>query len=156
MPRRTKILATLGPASSDRQTLARMIAAGMDVFLLKPIDAPELLAAIEGVLRQPAAPPDSAVVMAQLRASLLRTFAAEAPAQTPISHLPTSTAAVSILSANYTAAINERVAQIEATIQVWLSRQYSIRVRMVPGTSSSLRFTGMESAGSSVSTSITT
>src|SRR4051812_31638340 len=30
MPRRTKILATLGPASSDRQTLARMIAAGMD------------------------------------------------------------------------------------------------------------------------------
>jgi len=31
MPRRTKIVATLGPASSDRQTLARMIEAGMDV-----------------------------------------------------------------------------------------------------------------------------
>ncbi len=31
MPRRTKIVATLGPASSDRQTLTRMIAAGMDV-----------------------------------------------------------------------------------------------------------------------------
>ena len=31
MPRRTKIVATLGPASSDRQTLARMIEAGLDV-----------------------------------------------------------------------------------------------------------------------------
>ena len=31
MPRRTKIVATLGPASSDKLTLARMIAAGLDV-----------------------------------------------------------------------------------------------------------------------------
>jgi pyruvate kinase len=31
MPRRTKIVATLGPASSDRATLERMIDAGMDV-----------------------------------------------------------------------------------------------------------------------------
>jgi len=31
MPRRTKIVATLGPASSDAKTLARMIAAGLDV-----------------------------------------------------------------------------------------------------------------------------
>ena len=31
MPRRTKIVATLGPASSDPQTLARMIEAGLDV-----------------------------------------------------------------------------------------------------------------------------
>src|SRR5471032_79079 len=31
MPRRTKIVATLGPASSDEKTLARMIAAGLDV-----------------------------------------------------------------------------------------------------------------------------
>jgi pyruvate kinase len=31
MPRRTKIVATLGPASSDRTTLERMIDAGMDV-----------------------------------------------------------------------------------------------------------------------------
>jgi pyruvate kinase len=31
MPRRTKIVATLGPASSDRQTLSRMIDAGLDV-----------------------------------------------------------------------------------------------------------------------------
>jgi len=31
MPRRTKIVATLGPASSDKQTLARMIDAGLDV-----------------------------------------------------------------------------------------------------------------------------
>ncbi len=31
MTRRTKIVATLGPASSDRKTLERMIAAGMDV-----------------------------------------------------------------------------------------------------------------------------
>ncbi len=31
MPRRTKIVATLGPASSDRKTLARMIEAGLDV-----------------------------------------------------------------------------------------------------------------------------
>ncbi len=31
MPRLTKIVATLGPASSDKQTLARMIAAGLDV-----------------------------------------------------------------------------------------------------------------------------
>ena len=31
MPRRTKIVATLGPASSDKQTLARMIEAGLDV-----------------------------------------------------------------------------------------------------------------------------
>ena len=31
MPRRTKIVATLGPASSDKKTLARMIDAGLDV-----------------------------------------------------------------------------------------------------------------------------
>ena len=31
MTRRTKIVATLGPASSDKETLARMIAAGLDV-----------------------------------------------------------------------------------------------------------------------------
>jgi pyruvate kinase len=31
MPRRTKIVATLGPASSDQRTLARMIDAGLDV-----------------------------------------------------------------------------------------------------------------------------
>jgi len=31
MPRRTKIVATLGPASSDHKTLARMIEAGLDV-----------------------------------------------------------------------------------------------------------------------------
>ncbi len=31
MPRRTKIVATLGPASSDKKTLARMIEAGLDV-----------------------------------------------------------------------------------------------------------------------------
>ena len=31
MPRRTKIVATLGPASSDAKTLARMIEAGLDV-----------------------------------------------------------------------------------------------------------------------------
>jgi pyruvate kinase len=31
MPRRTKIVATLGPASSDRLTLESMIEAGMDV-----------------------------------------------------------------------------------------------------------------------------
>src|SRR5688500_20117153 len=31
MPRRTKIVATLGPASSDAKTLDRMIAAGLDV-----------------------------------------------------------------------------------------------------------------------------
>src|SRR5688572_9333297 len=31
MPRRTKIVATLGPASSDARTLERMIAAGLDV-----------------------------------------------------------------------------------------------------------------------------
>jgi pyruvate kinase len=31
MPRRTKIVATLGPASSDQKTLARMIEAGLDV-----------------------------------------------------------------------------------------------------------------------------
>ena len=31
MPRRTKIVATLGPASSSKQTLARMIGAGLDV-----------------------------------------------------------------------------------------------------------------------------
>ena len=31
MPRRTKIVATLGPASSDAKTPARMIAAGLDV-----------------------------------------------------------------------------------------------------------------------------
>jgi pyruvate kinase len=31
MPRQTKIVATLGPASSDAKTLARMIAAGLDV-----------------------------------------------------------------------------------------------------------------------------
>ncbi|MEO8442614.1 MAG: pyruvate kinase [Betaproteobacteria bacterium] len=31
MPRRTKIVATLGPASSDKQTLTRMIEAGLDV-----------------------------------------------------------------------------------------------------------------------------
>ena len=31
MPRRTKIVATLGPASSDRKTLSRMIDAGLDV-----------------------------------------------------------------------------------------------------------------------------
>ena len=31
MPRRTKIVATLGPASSDAKTLARMIDAGLDV-----------------------------------------------------------------------------------------------------------------------------
>jgi len=31
MPRRTKIVATLGPASSDPKTLARMIDAGLDV-----------------------------------------------------------------------------------------------------------------------------
>src|SRR5258706_1076742 len=31
MPRRTKIVATLGPASSDKHTLARMIEAGLDV-----------------------------------------------------------------------------------------------------------------------------
>jgi pyruvate kinase len=31
MPRRTKIVATLGPASSDPKTLARMIEAGLDV-----------------------------------------------------------------------------------------------------------------------------
>ena len=31
MPRRTKIVATLGPASSDKRTLARMIEAGLDV-----------------------------------------------------------------------------------------------------------------------------
>ena len=30
-PRRTKIVATLGPASGDAQTLERMIAAGLDV-----------------------------------------------------------------------------------------------------------------------------
>src|SRR5919107_4343454 len=30
-PRRTKIVATLGPASSDAQTLSRMIEAGLDV-----------------------------------------------------------------------------------------------------------------------------
>src|ERR1700693_1803129 len=30
-PRRTKIVATLGPASSDKKTLARMIEAGLDV-----------------------------------------------------------------------------------------------------------------------------
>src|SRR4051812_30931289 len=30
-PRRTKIVATLGPASSDAKTLERMIAAGLDV-----------------------------------------------------------------------------------------------------------------------------
>ena len=30
-PRRTKIVATLGPASSDEKTLARMIEAGLDV-----------------------------------------------------------------------------------------------------------------------------
>jgi len=34
MPRRTKIVATLGPASSDRKTLARMIDAGLDVVRL--------------------------------------------------------------------------------------------------------------------------
>ena len=31
MPRRTKIVATIGPASSDKKTLARMIEAGLDV-----------------------------------------------------------------------------------------------------------------------------
>jgi len=31
MPRRTKIVATLGPASSDAKTLTRMIDAGLDV-----------------------------------------------------------------------------------------------------------------------------
>src|SRR5262245_43939061 len=31
MPRRTKIVATLGPASSDPKTLGRMIDAGLDV-----------------------------------------------------------------------------------------------------------------------------
>src|SRR6185295_20233403 len=31
MPRRTKIVATLGPASSDAKTLERMIEAGLDV-----------------------------------------------------------------------------------------------------------------------------
>ena len=31
MPRRTKIVATLGPASSDPKTLARMIEVGLDV-----------------------------------------------------------------------------------------------------------------------------
>ena len=31
MPRRTKIVATLGPASGDPKTLSRMIAAGLDV-----------------------------------------------------------------------------------------------------------------------------
>ena len=31
MPRRTKIVATLGPASSDARTLSRMIDAGLDV-----------------------------------------------------------------------------------------------------------------------------
>ena len=31
MPRRTKIVATLGPASSDKKTLAAMIDAGLDV-----------------------------------------------------------------------------------------------------------------------------
>ncbi|MGZ5153273.1 MAG: pyruvate kinase, partial [Burkholderiales bacterium] len=31
MPRRTKIVATLGPASSDAKTLSRMIEAGLDV-----------------------------------------------------------------------------------------------------------------------------
>jgi pyruvate kinase len=34
MPRRTKIVATLGPASSDKKTLARMIEAGLDVVRL--------------------------------------------------------------------------------------------------------------------------
>jgi len=34
MPRRTKIVATLGPASSDAKTLARMIEAGLDVVRL--------------------------------------------------------------------------------------------------------------------------
>ena len=34
MPRRTKIVATLGPASSDPKTLARMIEAGLDVVRL--------------------------------------------------------------------------------------------------------------------------
>lgn len=33
MPRRTKIVATLGPASSDPTTLAQMIDAGLDVVL---------------------------------------------------------------------------------------------------------------------------
>ncbi|MGZ8266855.1 MAG: pyruvate kinase, partial [Burkholderiales bacterium] len=31
MPRRTKIVATLGPASSDEKTLERMIQAGLDI-----------------------------------------------------------------------------------------------------------------------------
>ena len=51
------------------------------MFLLKPIDAPDLLAAIEGLLRAPAVTADSAVALAQLRASRRHTFAKEAPAQ---------------------------------------------------------------------------
>ncbi|MEA2181698.1 MAG: pyruvate kinase, partial [Solirubrobacteraceae bacterium] len=34
MRRRTKIVATIGPASRDRETLARMVEAGMDVARL--------------------------------------------------------------------------------------------------------------------------
>src|SRR5918911_5134007 len=34
MDRRTKIVATIGPASSDRETLVRMVEAGMDVARL--------------------------------------------------------------------------------------------------------------------------
>ena len=34
MPRRTKIVATLGPSSHDRKTLAAMIDAGLDVVRL--------------------------------------------------------------------------------------------------------------------------
>ncbi len=62
---------------------AEALAAGMDVFLLKPIEAPELLAAIAGLLRaRPEKPPSSgAESLADLRASLRRTFAKEAPAQ---------------------------------------------------------------------------
>jgi len=59
--RRTKIVATLGPASSDRMTIGRLFDAGADVFRINMSHTPhdkmrELVAAIRGVEKEFARP----------------------------------------------------------------------------------------------------
>ena len=51
MPRATKIVATLGPACSSPEVLARLLAAGGDVVLLTKLDGAETekIARREGV-----------------------------------------------------------------------------------------------------------
>src|SRR5262249_45178296 len=59
--RRTKIVATLGPASSDRRVIANLFEAGADVFRINMSHTTharmrELTTAIRGVERHPALP----------------------------------------------------------------------------------------------------